>query len=173
MQEKEIGTGYQKTLDTTIHVVYTLVVTHKLSMKQQKFVDAYEGNATEAADKAGYAHPGQQGYALLKNLQITQAIEDRHKNQPSPIVSGVEERRAQLTELSKTSKDGHIIIKAIDTINKMDAIYIKKIEDVTNYKGMSDEEVTEAVIEDLLTDESARSKLFKAMAERGFVVSGG
>ena len=142
-------------------------------MKQQKFVDAYEGNGTEAARAAGYKNPTVKASQLLTKVNITQAIADRHKKQTALIVSTVEDRRAQLTELSQTSNDGHIIIKAIDTINKMDAIYIKKIEDVTNYKGMSDEEVIGIVIEDLLTNEKNKSRLFQAMAERGYVVSGG
>ena len=121
----------------------------KLSLKQQRFVDAYEGNATEAAKTAGYASPMQQGSRLLRNVVIVGAIEDRHKKQISFLVSTIEERRSQLTELSKTSEDGHIIIKAIDTINKMDAIYISKIELKANWQGKTDDEVIQGAIESL------------------------
>lgn len=50
-----------------------------LNENRQRFVAAYLGearrNATEAARIAGYKKPGQQGHALLKVLEIQQAIE--------------------------------------------------------------------------------------------------
>lgn len=52
-----------------------------LTNKQQAFVEYYLGyaqwNATEAARRAGYRHPGQQGHRLLKNVEIKQHIRDR------------------------------------------------------------------------------------------------
>ena len=41
----------------------------KITIKQQKFIDVYTGNATEAATKAGFAHPMQQGQSFLKGIQ--------------------------------------------------------------------------------------------------------
>lgn len=47
-----------------------------LSEKQQRFVDEYlkEPNATAAAERAGYAHPNQQGPRLLVNVGIKEAL---------------------------------------------------------------------------------------------------
>ena len=47
-----------------------------LTARQRAFVRHYaiEGNATSAARKAGFAHPGQQGCRLLKNVQISREI---------------------------------------------------------------------------------------------------
>lgn len=51
-----------------------------LSPKQEQFVSAYigvaNGNATEAARRAGYAHPNKQGPALLVNLGIKIRIDE-------------------------------------------------------------------------------------------------
>jgi len=51
-----------------------------LTNKQRAFVTHYVGganwNASEAARRAGYKHPGQQGYRLLKNIQVKQRIRD-------------------------------------------------------------------------------------------------
>lgn len=46
---------------------------------QQMFLEHYlqSWNATEAAKAAGYAHPGQQGHRLLKNVQIQDEIKVR------------------------------------------------------------------------------------------------
>ena len=146
-------------------------------MKQQRFVDAFEGNATEAARVAGYSTPKQAASRLLKNVDLRRLVDEKTARLAKPIVEKYDLSFEQIIEkfakLARDSKDDNVVMKAMDYINKMRAVYIQKHEDVTNYKGMSDEEVTEAVIEDLLTDESARSKLFKAMADRGFVVSGG
>lgn len=48
-----------------------------LTNKQQAFLEAYLAcgfNASEAARRAGYAKPGQQGHRLLKNVEIDAAI---------------------------------------------------------------------------------------------------
>lgn len=45
--------------------------------KQQAFIEAYLTcgfNASEAARRAGYAKPGQQGHRLLKNVEIAAAV---------------------------------------------------------------------------------------------------
>jgi phage terminase small subunit len=49
----------------------------KLTERQRRFVEQYlvEPNATAAARAAGYAHPEQAGYALLRNIQVSRAIE--------------------------------------------------------------------------------------------------
>lgn len=42
--------------------------------KQQRFISAYAGNASEAAREAGYSNPGQTGCRLLKNAHIAKRI---------------------------------------------------------------------------------------------------
>lgn len=50
----------------------------KLTLKQQRFIAAYlgeaRGNATEAARIAGYAHPMQAGHRLLRNDEIAARV---------------------------------------------------------------------------------------------------
>lgn len=50
-----------------------------LTGKRRVFVEQYLEcwNATEAARRAGYKHPGQQGHRLLKNVQIQAVIDQR------------------------------------------------------------------------------------------------
>ncbi|GAF90595.1 unnamed protein product [marine sediment metagenome] len=51
----------------------------KLTKKRRVFVEEYLEcwNATKAAEKAGYAHPGSQGSRLLQNVDIQALIEQR------------------------------------------------------------------------------------------------
>lgn len=120
----------------------------KLSLKQQKFVDAYEGNATAAAEYAGYAYPMQQGSRLLKNVVISRAIAKRHDPDRLPKKLSVEQRAEMLSDWARDEDACSDRIKAIDTLNKMDAIYINKIE-VKNWQNRTDEEVIEDVIKNL------------------------
>ena len=48
-----------------------------LNMRQQKFVDYYvtSGNATRAAEAAGYAHANHQAFRLLGNISVKASIE--------------------------------------------------------------------------------------------------
>lgn len=54
-----------------------------LTPKQQVFVNSYLAtwNASEAARRASYANPGQQGHRLLKNVEIAEEIKRRLDDQ--------------------------------------------------------------------------------------------
>jgi len=52
----------------------------KFTTMQQRFIDFYDGNATEAAEKAGYTHPNVAGPRLLVNVSIIRAIRERENN---------------------------------------------------------------------------------------------
>ena len=59
----------------------------KLTPKQRRFVEAYKGNATEAARLAGYSGDdnvlGVTGYDLLRNPKIFHAIAEREASRDS------------------------------------------------------------------------------------------
>ncbi len=75
----------------------------KLTHKQQRFVDAFEGNATEAARLAGYKGTdnslGVMGNKLLRNGKILQAILNRHKKSSNKLVKSRQARLEWLAEL--------------------------------------------------------------------------
>ena len=48
-----------------------------LTGKQQRFVDYYDGNASQAADKAGYSNPRQAGSENMAKPDIKKAIQAR------------------------------------------------------------------------------------------------
>jgi len=49
----------------------------QLTIKQQIFVDTYQGNATGAAREAGYKSPEVEGHRLLRNAKIAKALAKR------------------------------------------------------------------------------------------------
>lgn len=72
-----------------------------LTERQKRFVELYNGNATEAARLAGYApkNAGLTGSRLLKNPRIRKALEERLKKVDGPHIASREERQAFWTRV--------------------------------------------------------------------------
>ena len=73
-----------------------------LTAKQQAFLEEYLAcgfNASEAARRAGYAKPGQQGHRLLKNVEISAAIREALSERAMPA----DEVLARLSEHARGS----------------------------------------------------------------------
>ena len=122
----------------------------KLTERQRKFVLFYEGNATEAAVKAGYSAKSaySMGVQLLKNIKVAQALKEKHAPVEAKHIADAEERREILTNIAK-GEDERTAVKAIDVLNKMDAVYIQKQEITHNFQGKSKEEVIQMAIKEL------------------------
>ena len=61
-----------------------------LTTKQRRFIEAYEGNATQAAIKAGYSPKwaDRQAHTLIeKNREIREAIQKREEQQRSELIA--------------------------------------------------------------------------------------
>ena len=92
-----------------------------LTARQQAFVDAYAGNATEAAIKAGYSPKTaySKGQQLKKVETIAQAIREREENRRNELIGTREERMMILTA---TYRDENAPLKerlkAVDIHNK-------------------------------------------------------
>jgi phage terminase small subunit len=80
----------------------------KLTTKQQRFVDLYSGNATEAARKAGYkASEGSLraiGAQNLTKLNIRAAIQGREKKRNEPHIASREERQGFWSDVMRDEK---------------------------------------------------------------------
>jgi len=74
---------------------------HKFTVKQQRFIDAYSGNATEAAKIAGYSHPKSQGQRLLTNVAIFEAVKYREIRRNKPTIADRQERQEFWTEFMR------------------------------------------------------------------------
>ena len=71
----------------------------KPTVKQQRFIDFYDGNATEAARKAGYKHPKQSGAENLSKLYISDAIKNREQKRTKGLIATREERQEFWTKV--------------------------------------------------------------------------
>lgn len=88
----------------------------KFTVKQQRFIDAYEGNATEAARKAGYSKKTAEaiGHENLRKPYIAEAIAKREEKRGNKAIATREERQkfwtkvlnGEFAETVKIIKDG-------------------------------------------------------------------
>lgn len=88
------------------------------------------GNATEAAKRAGYAarSAAVTGSQLLRKPKIRKAVEAARAKLSKATIADATERREILSTLLRADKvNGLIRIKAADTLNKMDGLYVKKL----------------------------------------------
>lgn len=108
-------------------------MTRKLTEKQQRFVEAYAGpsmgNATDAARRAGYAHPTTQGPRLLENVGVQGALKSHSEKVRSAAIADTEECQKILTEIARsTDAEDKDRIAASRELCKMQGAYVQKHE---------------------------------------------
>ena len=131
-------------------------MTRKLTTKQLKFIEAYDGNGADAARKAGYAGDNHAlsvvaGH-LLANDSIRQLIKERQK----PIIQAITWNREKLQEFwisiaSDEKVDLKHRLKASELLGRSQAIFTDNLN-LKNNKPTSvtfveaDEEAIEAEV---------------------------
>jgi len=109
----------------------------KLTAKQQAFVDAYEGNATEAAMKAGYSKNTARfiGAENLTKPNIIAALHARQDKPRAQVIATREERQAFWTRvlLGTELEAGEPPtmanrLKASELLGRSEADFTEKIE---------------------------------------------
>lgn len=102
-----------------------------LTLKQQKFLDAYAGNATEAARLAGYTGNDQTlavtGSRLLKHPQIRAHLDARRGLASKPLIADREEVETFLTATMR-GRDVSLAVKAAAQLAKMRGWNLQKVE---------------------------------------------
>ncbi len=107
-----------------------------MTKRQEKFCLEYArcGNATEAYRNAGYststpASAWVSACKLLRNPKVKERIDELSRKMKSAKMMDIAERRERLAEIARdeesTKQD---VIKAIDTLNKMDGAYLNRTE---------------------------------------------
>ena len=69
-----------------------------LTEKQLKFIAAFNGNAMEAAEIAGYSNPMQAGGRLMKHADICRSIKERQIQEAQPLIASRQDRQKFWTE---------------------------------------------------------------------------
>jgi len=72
-------------------------MTKKLTTKQQRFVDFYDGNATDAARKAGFKNPERSGKDMTRNKRVMAKVRSREKLRTKPYIATREQRQTAWT----------------------------------------------------------------------------
>ena len=102
-----------------------------LSTKQKKFIQAYMGNATEAAKIAGYSEKtaSSQGQRLLKNVEIKKAIAKREEKQTSAVIATREQRQEFWTSIMYNAEnDMKDRLKSSELLGRSQADFTDKAE---------------------------------------------
>ena len=103
---------------------------------QKKFCVEFviRGNATEAYKAAGYKVRSDNAARvnasrLLTNANVQEAIAALRAKMESEKIMDAKERRETLTAIARSrAEDSQDRIRAIDTMNKMDGLYINKTQ---------------------------------------------
>ena len=101
----------------------------KFTVKQQRFIDFYDGNATGAARKAGYKKPHPEGVRLLQNATILNAILNREQKRNKSTIASRKERQEFWTKaMRNTDIDIKDRLKSSELMGKSEADFTEKIE---------------------------------------------
>ena len=121
----------------------------RLSAKQKRFIEAYCGNATDAARQAGYAGNdvtlGAVGDENLKKPRLAAAIKAREDKRLSKTIATREERQQFWTsilrdEITKDPQDMKDRLKASELLGKSEGDFLDRIQhggDSENPVGIS------------------------------------
>ena len=108
----------------------------KLTARQENFCLAYVklGNATQAYKDAGYSSDKDNtcavnSWKLLRNAKIAARIQELQEEVKNAKMMDIAERREVLANIARDSESTkQDVIKAIDTLNKMDGAYLNRTE---------------------------------------------
>jgi phage terminase small subunit len=108
----------------------------KPTERQRKFIAYYNGNATEAAKRAGYSQKTAyaQGQRLLRKAEIQKALEKRTKRKDAPYIATREERQAFWTQVYNDENcDMNSRLRASELLAKSQADFVERRE--VSYPG--------------------------------------
>ena len=105
-----------------------------LTVKQQRFVEAYSGNATQAMIAAGYSERSAASNVdkILKNTEIQAAIQNREKERNSAAIATREERQSFWTAILRDPEaELRDRLRASELLGKSEGDFLEKMLDVT------------------------------------------
>lgn len=102
-----------------------------LTPKQKAFVEAYAGNATEAAIKAGYSPKTARsiGQENLTKPDIISAIKERETERLRPAIASREERQAFWTRIMQDDgEETRDRLRASELLGKSNGDFLDRVE---------------------------------------------
>ena len=107
-----------------------------VNLRQEKFVMEYlsTGNATQAAERAGYKHPNVQAFRLLVNISVKTAIESKRAELMSDSEAKVARYVAALEKEASNSENADgARIRSLELLLKVVGGFAPEKVEQTNY----------------------------------------
>jgi hypothetical protein len=119
-----------------------------LTLKQQRFVEAYAGDGQAAAVSAGYSPDSakQTAYYLLREPRVVEAIEAREKKTSAPLIRSRVSRQEWLVrvieDVGVETKDR---LKAMEMLKRSCGDFLERVEVTNRYAAVVPEVDAETV----------------------------
>jgi phage terminase small subunit len=102
-----------------------------LTTRQQRFIECYSGNATQAAIQAGYSEKTARsaGQRLLTNVDIQSAIRSREEQRRAALIACREARQQFWTAIMRDeSRKDDTRLKASELLAKSEGDFLERIQ---------------------------------------------
>ena len=103
----------------------------RLTTKQRRFIEAYTGNAKQAATAAGYSEKTSYsaGQRLLKNVDIQEAIRSREEQRRSELIADRVKRQIFWTAIMNDESESMTArLKASELLAKSEGDFLERIQ---------------------------------------------
>ena len=103
----------------------------ELTIRQRAFVQAYTGNAAEAARQAGYSERTCRaiGQRLLTQVDIKQALREREQERLNPLIASREQRQEFWTRtMLDDSQEMQHRLKAAELLGRSEGDFMEKLQ---------------------------------------------
>ena len=101
----------------------------QLSDKQLRFVELYNGNATDTAQIVGYSNPRIAGQRLLKNVAICSLIAEKRKAEIKPHIKDRQARQKFWSDfMDNEEKDDKDRLKASELLARSEGDFLDRVE---------------------------------------------
>ena len=129
-----------------------------INFRQERFVMEYlaTGNATRAADTAGYAHPNHQAFRLLLNDSVKAAIEAQRNRLMQDSETKLASYVASLEVESRDADQSGTRVRALELLIKVVGGFAPEQKEIHSYHGafLADLDMDEPDLDELLVDNS-------------------
>lgn len=107
----------------------------KFTVKEQRFIDFYEGNATDAARQAGYKNPEISGKQNIRKHTIAEEIQKREEKMKRPKIATREQRQEFWSKvMDDPNEDMKNRLRAAELLGKSEADFLDRIRDESGPK---------------------------------------
>ncbi len=103
----------------------------ELTLRQRAFVQAYTGNAAEAARQAGYSERTCRaiGQRLLTQVDIKQALREREQERLNPLIASREQRQEFWTQtMWDENQEMQHRLKAAELLGRSEGDFMERLQ---------------------------------------------